>query len=107
MEGELQKEYDRGYFDAEEAAAYELAEAQAEMIEEQHKVSLMLGYNRGLDDAGVEPNDERRTLVKVPPRDLAEGEQLEPTNEPTNETTKAITTLAPSDDPTLSLFTAL
>ncbi|KAI8568184.1 hypothetical protein RHMOL_Rhmol02G0177900 [Rhododendron molle] len=36
------------------------------MKEAQHKESFMLGYNRGLDDAGVKPEDERRVLVKVP-----------------------------------------
>lgn len=58
----------------------------------------MLGYNRGLDDAGVEPNDERRKLVEVPSLASSEDEPLEPIIE----MTEAATMSTPSEDPTQS-----
>ncbi|XP_058210090.1 uncharacterized protein LOC131322692 [Rhododendron vialii] len=67
MEKEVQGQYEKGYAQAEEDVTDQVLEVQDEIKEAQHKESFMLGYNMGLDDAGAEADDERRSLVEIPP----------------------------------------
>lgn len=63
----------------------------------------MLCYNRGLDEAGVEPDDERRTLIEVPPLVPAEAEAKEPNaDEPVANPSEQENVETPMDDPVLS-----
>ncbi|KAI8571322.1 hypothetical protein RHMOL_Rhmol01G0110700 [Rhododendron molle] len=83
MKKELQAHYDKGYQQAEEDAAEEIMAVQTELREEQHKKSFMLGFNTGFDEAGVEADDERRSLVEVPPVEAAEAQGEPPAPEET------------------------
>lgn len=73
------------------------------MKEAQHKESFMLGYNKGLDDAGVELEDERRVLVEVPLQAPARAGAEEPNASPPEATNDQ----APEDEPVLSLSVTL
>ncbi|KAI8568390.1 hypothetical protein RHMOL_Rhmol02G0195100 [Rhododendron molle] len=72
MKKQLQEQFDKGYFSAKEDAAGELLTLQTELKEEEHKKSFLLGFNMGFDEAGVEQDDKRRSLVEVPPLEAAE-----------------------------------
>ncbi|KAI8530864.1 hypothetical protein RHMOL_Rhmol11G0092600 [Rhododendron molle] len=71
------------------------------MNEAQHKESFKLGYNRSLDDAEVEPEDERRILVEVPPLEAIEAEEPN-AEDPTVSVTKATNLQTPLDNPVQS-----
>ncbi|KAI8536036.1 hypothetical protein RHMOL_Rhmol10G0224300 [Rhododendron molle] len=78
----MQEQFDRGYYQAEEDAADQLMALQTEIKATQLAESFMLGYNRGFDDAEVESNVERTTLVEVSPLAGTEVEEEEPIDNP-------------------------
>lgn len=98
MEKQLEERYNQGYWQAKKDAAEQILEAQAEMKEAQHKEGFMLSYIKGLDDAGVGPEDERRASVEVPPLVIA-GAGAE---EPNVSGPEATNDQAPVDDPVQS-----
>ncbi|XP_058192111.1 uncharacterized protein At3g60930, chloroplastic-like [Rhododendron vialii] len=97
MEKEVQGQYEKGYAQAEEDVTDQILEVQDEIKEAQHKESFMLGYNMGLDDAGVEADDERRSLVEIPPFAPAEVTAEETTADAVDSTILP----APADAPIL------
>lgn len=75
----------------------------------QHAESFMLGYNRGFDDAGVKSDDERRSLIEVPPLMPAEADAekpnvdepvVNPTEKANVEATSVDLVMSPSATPT-------
>ncbi|KAI8572480.1 hypothetical protein RHMOL_Rhmol01G0202400 [Rhododendron molle] len=76
---------------------------QTELREAQHKKSFMLGFNMGFDEASVEPDDERRSLVEVPPLEAAEVQEEPPApEEATVDVTQPDNTPAPPVDPPIT-----
>ncbi|KAI8547723.1 hypothetical protein RHMOL_Rhmol07G0217800 [Rhododendron molle] len=100
MKKQLQEQFDKGYFQAEEDVAEELLALQTELKDEQHKKSFLLGFNMGFDEAGVEPDDERRSLVEVPPLEAAKVQDEPPaTDKAAADATQQKDIPAPMDEP--------
>lgn len=66
-EEKMKSAFDEGYAKAKDDVVDKLFETQGEFRAEQHAESYRLGYCKCLDDSRAGAEDERRTLIEVPP----------------------------------------
>lgn len=95
VEEKTKSAFDEGYAKVKDDVIDKIFQAQGEIRAQQHEESFRLGYFKCLDDSGGRAEDERRTLIEVPPLSSAKPSVAEQANEAVD----APTELVPKKDP--------